>query len=1006
MESIRRRRRKDFLLNLLLSVASFCSTEVEGQQQQEGEGLIVWSVVEESTVGVFIGDIRRHPSSSVVRQMPNSDTRFTLLSKPNQDMSSLSFDDMTGVMLTSSIPIDRETLCHAGGRKGRSEEEDCYMDISVAFIHSLQLIQVMAIRLQIVDINDNSPVFYLSAIQLSASESSAVGTSIALPVAHDSDGVQFGVGGYSMQPEFPELSLNVSRSSSGIILPYLVVKSGIDREVTSSYHFRLTAADVDGLNGTTDVTLAVDDINDNPPRFIQSQFTVRFREDVPVVDDVIFVATATDADAGNNGVLDYGFDVETATTHGRRFVINQTNGEVTLIQTLDYEQQSEMRLRIQATDHGVIPLTGEMSLVVKVTDANDNRPQVTVSTVNGSQVQSQVSEHQSPGVFVAHLSVYDPDNDGNDHVTCRLMTQTEWFHLERLIEGQYKLITGAMLNYTEQSSTYSVSIICSDAAEPPLSTEVSLTIDVLDLNDHDPEFSESQYNVSIVENNDEGVVLIMCTATDRDSNLNGQLTFSLLSDSSSDALRHPMFFVSVDRHRCVVTATRSFDYEELNRLEFTVRAQDHGHPPRFSLAKVVVDVVDVNDESPVFVRSFYHFELSENQPPGSLVGHVSANDLDSRPFDEFLFALSDSNTQTVRERVDVDPWTGAITTKTALDREERSTYTFKVRVFDVNSTEMEDIATIELLVKDENDNFPEIRSPLSSNITLDASLDISPGDVIFQVEADDRDEAENASLTFALLGVSQQRFFSIDENTGVVKLSLKTTPMFYADRLYPMTVAVSDRGKPPRMTSFEVLIEVTDQGIEGQVTANTEATLIGVIGAGISAASVCLLLLLIILLKMRHRRRFGSKDLARSRFSRGRGAIYSCRAEELKFLRGNMNNDALSSYPCITSESIGCDEHSQRNLTESKTHIDPPSTKWTTNDYCCCCCCCATTAALMSDMTTSVSLTSVANPDNVLGMSDPPSKTDNGYSVLEFGRTLQCEMIYATSKGQLFNGKF
>lgn len=903
-------RRPSFLLVnvafVLLSLCHWCILVNASQFTQD----IHWSVKEQSVPHVFIGDLRHDlVSSSSFSSL--DDVRFRLLPKPNQFLGFLSFDELTGVMKTSSTAIDRETQCP---RTMMTTVNSCTVDVSVALFRSVQLIDVLHIRIDIEDINDHSPTFDLSLYELCLSESSIVGTSVPLPVANDLDGYQFGVIDYQVEPAFSELLLTNSTSSSGTMLPFLVVKSTVDRERKPFYEFQLTAMDGGGLTGSTKVLVVLEDINDNAPVFAQSQYLVSVREDHPVNAEAIFIASATDSDAGNNAIVDYGFDPETMATHGRVFAINRSHGQVTLKQSLDHEQQTTFRLRILATDRGAVPLTSQTLLVINVLDVNDNYPQVTINTLTGSKIRSEVLEHQGPGVFVAHVSVYDLDSADSGQVICQLVSGSDWFSLDQIVDGQYKLTTGYQLDYNDRTA-YVVTVLCSDSAIPPLSTAVSLTVDVIDQNDFDPVFSEPVYNISIIENNSPLAFLMQCNATDADAGLNGRLVFRL-------EMMQEMVFpdganisdsVTVDPDTCVVVASRSFDYETTKQLEFLIRAEDLGDPHRSSYSSIILNILDANDEAPIFSQLCYSFELSENLAPGSFVGQVSATDKDSDQFNQFQFNVSDRNPAAVKDMFVVDWTTGIIISSVTFDREECANYSLNVIVFDSHSPSMISQSVVEIIVTDDNDNSPRILFPDQQNNIFNASgfsLPTQNDSFIVQVVATDPDAGQNSTLVFGLTGTNA-KFFSIDRLTGDVSLNPNSTFRSGPTSLLPVTITVQDSGTPPKMTSVEVFIEVPSQrsrsldGHEDEERGTSHlATVIILVCVSVI---VVVMLLASILLLMRHDRRcrrrrrdINPNDAATCSSNLN---IYRCRVEEKKMLQGSSRSNNLK-YPDIMTHVI------------------------------------------------------------------------------------------------------
>lgn len=945
----RRRSSSYFLLVYVAFIGlwcHWCSSVIASQFAQD----IRWSVKEESVPRVFIGDLRHElassPSISSSFISSLDDVRFRLLPKPNQFLNFLNFNELTGVMMTSSTTIDRETQCP---RPMMTPTNSCSVEVSVALFRSVQLVEVLHIRIDILDINDHSPTFDLPLYELSLSESSIIGTSFPLPMANDDDGSQFGAIDYQMEPTFSELLLVSSKGSSGTVLPFLVLNSTVDRERAPFYEFRLTATDGGGQTGSTKVLVSLEDINDNAPVFAQSQYLVSVREDHPVnASHAIFTASATDSDAGNNAAIDYGFDPETLATYGKVFSMNLSHGQLTLKQPLDHEHQTTYKLRILATDRGGVPLTGQTMLVINVVDVNDNHPLVTVNTLTGSKVRSEVMEHQGPGVFVAHVSVYDLDSADSGQVICRLVSGSDSFSLDGIVSGQYKLTTRHILDYNDQTS-YIVTVLCSDSAIPPLSTAVSLTVDVIDQNDFDPVFSEPLYNISILENNSLGAFLLQCNATDADAGLNGRLVFRLemLQESKSSSGSNFSDSVIVDPDTCVLVANRSFDYETTKQLEFLIRSEDLGDPRRSSYTRIVLNILDANDEAPKFSQLCYSFQVSENLGPGSFVGQVMATDRDSDQFNQFQFKISDRNPATIRDMFVVDGRSGIVTSGVTFDREQCANYSLIMTVYDSNSPLMISQSIVEITVTDDNDNFPLILLPDQHsnffNVT-DVSLPTNSNSFMFQVAATDPDAGLNSTLVFGLIGPNA-KFFSIERLTGEVSFNPNATFRSGPASLLPVTITVEDSGTPPKMTSVEIFIAVPCQIVvegswsfgdqtDGEGGTTPPVVAMVMLPVCVSIIVIVLLLASIGLLRRhdrqcrRRRRGITPKDTATCSSN---ADMYRCRVEEEKMLQGRSSSSKypdIMTHACIHEGSLPPWQGDDPPEFNHRTMPPQPNTNW------------------------------------------------------------------------------
>lgn len=190
---------------------------------------------------------------------------------------------------------------------------------------------------------------------------------------------------------------------------------------------------------------------------------------------------------------------------------------------------------------------------------------------------------------------------------------------------------------------------------------------VADDNDHSPHFGSAVYESRIEENNPIGFRLFHVTATDPDAGPNGQIVYRVDADSSP--------FVRVDPSTGEITAGVSFDRETMDRLTVRLTAQDRGDPPRSTEVDLRLTIIDADDNGPTFDAGNggrYSMRIHENRPSGAEVGTVTAVDPDLAPYDRFSYSLD--RRHDAFEMFDIDPTTGAITTREMLDRERQAHY--------------------------------------------------------------------------------------------------------------------------------------------------------------------------------------------------------------------------------------------------------------------------------------------------------------------------------------------
>jgi len=545
----------------------------------------------------------------------------------------------------------------------------------------------------------------------------------------------------------------------GSIEVRLVLARYLDRERRETH--RVTVVAVDGgtpaRTGRLDVAVVVLDANDNPPQFVGgTHFEARVEENAPLL-RIVFRLTARDPDLGENGRVSYHLADSTRAAYGSVFAVNNVTGEVYVVGVVDYETSPVCHLIVVAADHGSEVRTAEATVAVAVDDVNDNAPTIVVNTLYDSDTDvAHVTENASPGTFVGHVIVRDPDRGAGGRFNCSV--DDPRFRLRRISSagggggsGEFHVVTAGAgpLPDRERGDKLSVILACEDFGIPALVTTRQLTIAVLDMNDNAPRFSRAVYTVSIGENNEPGAVLTKLNATDVD--VDSAVEYRMSNESTSSSL------FAVDPSSGAVTALTSLDRERSSRHQFTVYAVDGGGTPAAltATARVVVNVVDANDEPPIFTQSngLYSFRVAERLPAGAEVGTVAARDADAQPNNRFRFQLSDDDDGRSSSLFSVDAETGLLTTNRRLDRERTASHRLLVTARDVADRSLVSSATVVVTVDDVNDNAPVFLFPVARNRTARVATfggHVRRGRRLTTVRASDADQGLNGRITYAI----------------------------------------------------------------------------------------------------------------------------------------------------------------------------------------------------------------------------------------------------------------
>ncbi|XP_026214184.1 protocadherin beta-16-like [Anabas testudineus] len=512
----------------------------------------------------------------------------------------------TGDLITLER-IDRESLC---GKK-----PSCVLKVDLVLENPLE---VHRVSLHIQDVNDNSPKFRESLIEMEIRESADKGNRFSIEEAHDADIGQNAVQRYTLEKN-DNFILSVTSNKVELVL-----ENTLDREKQKEMNLLLTALDGGSpqRSGTVVIHVTVLDANDNAPVFSQAVYKASLPENSPP-DTIIITVSATDADEGLNGDVTYYFS-HVSDYDLNLFTIDPKSGEIRVTGVIDFEESSSFEMRVQAKDG--LGLTSYCKVIIDVTDINDNAPVIYLKSLN-----NPIPENVSPGTEVGIINVQDRDSDNNRQVRCSIQ-QNVPFKLVPSIKNYYSLVTTGQLD-RELVSDYNITISATDEGSPPLSSSKTVQLSVADINDNPPVFEEQSYSAYVSENNKPGSTLCSVTARDPDWRQNGTVIYSLLPGEVNGA---PVSsYLSVNGDTGVIHAVRLFDYEQFRSFKVQVMARDNGSPPLSSNVTVSVFISDVNDNSPQILypapegNSFMTELVPKAAHGGSLVSKVIAVDADS-----------------------------------------------------------------------------------------------------------------------------------------------------------------------------------------------------------------------------------------------------------------------------------------------------------------------------------------------------------------------------------------
>nr|XP_006112269.1 protocadherin Fat 3 isoform X6 [Pelodiscus sinensis] len=463
------------------------------------------------------------------------------------------------------------------------------------------------IHLVLQDVNDNPPMFSTDHYTACVYENTATKALLTRVQATDPDvGVNRKVV-YSLV-DSADGYFSVDRSSGIIILEH-----PLDRELQPSYNITVKASDQSiglTLSSFATVTITVLDINDNPPVFERRDYLVTVPEDTSPGTKVIAVF-ATSKDIGTNAEITY--LIRSGNEKGK-FRINSKTGSISVIEALDYEMCKDFYLIVEAKDGGMPALSAVTTVNINVTDVNDNAPKF-----NQEAYSAVISEDAAVADSVIMLIAEDQDSPTNGQIHFSIVNGDR--DNEFSVDSVLGLIKVKKKLDRERVSGYSLVIQARDSGIPPLSSSVTVNIDISDVNDNSPVFTPANYTAVIQENKPVGTSILQLVVTDNDSFHNGPpFTFTILTGNEEEEFM-------LDPHGVLRSAV-IFKHMVATEYVLCVQAKDSGKPQQVSQTYIQVRVIEESIHKPTAIPLEIFIITMEDDFPGGVIGKIHATDQD------------------------------------------------------------------------------------------------------------------------------------------------------------------------------------------------------------------------------------------------------------------------------------------------------------------------------------------------------------------------------------------
>uniref|UniRef100_A0A3Q3A6S5 Cadherin domain-containing protein n=1 Tax=Kryptolebias marmoratus TaxID=37003 RepID=A0A3Q3A6S5_KRYMA len=566
-------------------------------------------------------------------------------------------------------------------------EEVCAQNSASVINNPLKLYRI---DVEILDVNDNAPLFSTKLQNLYIAESTLPGVKFALSEAADADMGRNGVGTYKLsQNEHFSLAVNKAGDS---VSAELVLQKALDREKQAVITMTLIAVDggTPPKSGTSQLRVTVLDNNDNIPIFSESLYKTKITENARLGTTVI-VVRATDADEGPNSEIVYSLRSKDQDHVLDIFEIEPHTGVITVKGNIDFEERRAFEIRVEASDRGQPPMSAHSKVLVEVLDLNDNAPDVTVTSIRHT-----IREDAAAGTVVALVSVLDKDSGKNGEVRVQIIQEVP-FKLETNYRNYYSLLVNGPLD-RESVSEYNVTIVANDKGSPTLSSTSVVSINVSDVNDNPPKFSEPEISVYVKENSAVRHVIKSVTATDADSGQNSKVSYSYLPHNEKTPSSS---LININSDTGDIISLQSFNYEELKSFQFKVQATDSGVPPLSSNVTVNVLILDENDNSPTILTPYSELSSvnSETIPysaeAGYFVAKIRAVDADSGYNALLSYHLTEPKGNNLFR---IGTSTGEIRTKRRMSDNDLKTHPLVVLVSDNGEPSLSATVSVDVMV--------------------------------------------------------------------------------------------------------------------------------------------------------------------------------------------------------------------------------------------------------------------------------------------------------------------
>ncbi|XP_071199905.1 neural-cadherin-like [Salvelinus alpinus] len=665
------------------------------------------------------------------------------------------------------------------------------------------LIGICQLNVLIQDHNDNSPKFENLRYEYFLREDTMIGTSFLRVAAHDDDFGTNAVVTYSMSQEQPEY-LRVNPVTGWVYVNQPISqRSYITREVVAT----------DGGNRSTSVELSVTitNVKNQPPQWEKDSYSVVIPENTARDTSIVTIkATSLLGDPRVTYNLEEGVVPETNMPVRFYLSPNREDGSASILvsEPLDYETTPSFSLRVRAQNVAAVPLAAFTTIHVNVTDVNDNVPFFTSSIYEAS-----VTEGAKVGTMVLQVSAHDKDLGLNGQITYSLLSDSSGDHrLFRVDPELGSIYTEAVFDREAQGS-YLLEVQSEDSMESarpgrnkqPNFDTAYVRVFISDVNDNKPVFAPRLYEVGVDEDADVGLAVVTVGANDEDEGANAKLRYQITSGNTGGVF-------DMEPEVGTIFIAQPLDYELQKRYKLLVLASDGKWE---DYAAVVVNVVNKNDEAPVFSMNEYYGSVTE-ELDGSPVFVLQVTAIDPDKDADQVAVRYSLHGQGSESKFVIDEITGKMYAQKTLDREERAVWRFVVLATDEEGEGLTGFTDVIINVWDINDNAPSfvcVPDGCHGNVAENSP----PGTFVMEMTATDLDDTavgQNAILSYRIIENAHDAgaadFFTVDASTGTISVATGGLDREVAERHQLVVEAKDGEGMMGTATATIIITDLND----------------------------------------------------------------------------------------------------------------------------------------------------------------------------------------------------